>query len=123
MTLHPARTIDPITAQAVNAFLEEVSSRFPVRGAVLFGSRARGHARDDSDADVAILLRDPRGPFMQTKLEMADIAFDTLLDTGIRIQPLPIWEAEWSNPDSWPNPELLHNVKRTGIHVWHPSPA
>lgn len=94
-----------------------------MRDALLFGSRAHGEARPDSDADIVILLHGPRGSFMQTKLEMADIAFDAMLDTGIRIQPLPVWEDEWSNPDSWPNSELLHNVKRSGIRVWHPSPA
>lgn len=123
MIVRSAGTIDPLTIQAVNAFLEKVSSRFAVRDAVLFGSRAHGHARPDSDADIAVLLRGPHGPFMQTKLEMADIAFDAMLDTGVRIQPLPVWEDEWSNPDSWPNPELLHNVKQSGIRVWHPSPG
>lgn len=123
MIVRSAGIIDPLTKQAVNAFLEKVSSRLPVRDAVLFGSRAHGRARPDSDADVAILLRGARGSFVQTKLEMADIAFDAMLDTGIRIQPLPVWEDEWSDPDSWPNPELLHNVKQSGIRVWRLSPA
>ena len=35
---------------------------------------------------------------------MADVAFDVLLETGIRIQPLPVWEDEWEHPESYSNP-------------------
>jgi antitoxin ChpS len=46
---------------------------------------------------------------------MADLAYDILLETGIRIQPLPIWEEEWAHPDAYSNPHLLHNIEREGI--------
>lgn len=114
-------SIDPITRAAIAAFIERLTPHFALREAILFGSRARGDARPDSDADVAVVLRGERGPFMQTKLAMADIAFDTMLDSGIRIQPLPIWDADLRNPDRWPNPELLHNIEHTGVRMWRTS--
>ena len=83
-----------------------ISTRYAVSGAYLFGSRARGDFRADSDADVAILLRGPQGAFLDTKLDLADIAYDVLLETGIRIQPLPVWEAEWAHPEAYSNPRL-----------------
>lgn len=46
---------------------------------------------------------------------MADLAYDVLLETGIHIQPLPIWEEEWEHPETYSNPSLLHNIKREGI--------
>ncbi len=116
--------IDPQTTRAVRVFLERAAVHFPMRAGILFGSRARGDARDDSDADVAVRLAGPPDAFLETKLAMADIAFDAMLDTGIHIQPLPIWDAEWNAPDSWSNPELLRNEKRSGgIRVWPALPT
>ena len=84
-------------------------------GAILFGSRARRSHRPESDADVAVLLHGSPGKFVATKLAMADLAYDILLETGIRIQPLPIWEDEWEHPEAYSNPHLLHNIEREGI--------
>lgn len=116
-----AQAIDPTTRKAIRTFIERVASRYPLKEAILFGSRASGKARPDSDADVAVVLDGPQGAFMKTKLEMADIAFDVMLETGIRIQPLPIWSGQWNHPDTWLNPELLHNIARTGIPLWQRS--
>ena len=107
--------IDEKTAIATRAFVEKVASQYDLAGAILFGSRARKSHRTDSDADVAVLLRGRPGKFVATKLAMADIAYDVLLETGIRIQPLPIWEAEWEHPEAYSNPSLLHNIDREGI--------
>jgi len=51
------------------------------------------------------------------KLAMADLAYDVLLDTGIRIQPLPIWESDWEHPESYSNPALLRNIGRDGVRL------
>lgn len=108
---------DRATTQAVRAFVTQAKARFPLRGAILFGSRARGHFRPDSDADVALLMTGPHRPFLDTKLELADIAYDVLLETGIRIQPLPVWEEEWEHPENYSNPRLLQNIAREGIRL------
>jgi predicted nucleotidyltransferase len=112
---HP---IDPATAKTVAAFLARVSNVFNVQQAILFGSRARGAFESDSDADVAVLLAGhsgKSGKFMDAKLAMADLAFDVLLDTGIRIEPLPVWEDEWAQPQSYRNSQLLRNIERDGV--------
>lgn len=69
---------------------------------MLFGSRAQRRHRPDSDADVAVILRGAKGPFLDTMLAMADVAYNVLLETGILIQPLPVWEDEWANPETLP---------------------
>ena len=109
--------IDAETEQAVRTFIAKVSGLYDLAGAILFGSRARKSHRQDSDADIAVLLHGPHGKFIPTKLAMADIAYDVLLETGIRIQPLPIWEGEWSHPETYSNPSLLHNIEREGIRL------
>lgn len=109
--------LDPDTQRAVRAFISRVATHYDFAGAVLFGSRARGTNRPDSDADVAVLLHGHPGKFVATKLEMADIAYEVLLETGIRIQPLPVWEDEWEHPERYSNPLLLRNIEREGIRL------
>ncbi len=109
--------IDPETAYAVRIFLAKVSDQYNFSGALLFGSRARRNYRPDSDADVAVLLRGTHGQFLDTKLALADIAYDVLLETGVLIQPLPIWEDEWEHPESYRNPALLHSINREGVKL------
>lgn len=112
-----ATDIDVETANATRSFIDKVASRYDYAGAILFGSRARKSHRPESDADVAVLLHGRPGKFVATKLAMADLAYDVLLETGIHIQPLPIWEDEWAHPEAYSNPRLLHNIEREGIRL------
>jgi predicted nucleotidyltransferase len=109
--------VDIDTQRAARAFVARVAGQFDMAGAILFGSRARKSHREDSDADVAILLHGHPGNFVATKLAMADLAYDVLLETGVRVQPLPIWEEEWQHPETYSNPRLLHNIDREGIRL------
>ena len=109
--------LDADTERAARAFLDRVARQYAVTGAIVYGSRARQTHRPDSDADVAVLLRGKAGRFVATKLEMADIAYDVLLETGIRVQPLPIWEDEWMHPEAYSDPRLLRNIDREGVRL------
>lgn len=111
------REIDPDTRRAARVFIEKVRERYDLRGAVLFGSRARQTHRPDSDADIAVLLRGPPLPFLETKLSLADIAFDVLLETGVLVQPLPVSEDEWEHPERFRSPELLTAIRREGVRL------
>lgn len=109
--------IDPDTEQAVRRFLALLDARYDMAGALLYGSRARGSHRPDSDADVAVLLHGARQRVLPTALAMADVAYDVLFDTGINISPLPVWLDEWEHPDTYSNPALLQNIARDGIRL------
>ena len=105
------------TLTATRLFAEHIAQAYPTQKAILFGSRARRSEHDEGDADVAIILKGAIGPFIKTKMAMNDITYDILLDTGIRIQPLPVWEAEWAHPQNYSNPYLLYDIARDGIDL------
>jgi len=109
--------IDRDTEEAIRRFLTLIASRYDIAEAIVYGSRARGTHRPDSDADVAVILRGKRQRFLTTKLDMADVAFDVLLETGILISPFPIWIDEWEYPQDHPNPALLRNISQEGIRL------
>ena len=109
--------LDEDTANAARAFIDRVSGQYDLAGVILFGSRARRNHRPDSDADIAVVLRGHRGAFLDTKLDLADIAYDVLLETGVLIQPFPVWEEEWQHPEMHSNPALLHNISQDGVRL------
>lgn len=109
--------IDHETEDTVRRFLSLIASHYDMANAIVYGSRARGTHRADSDIDVAVLLRGDRQRFLPTKLDMADTAFDVLLETGILISPLPVWLDEWEHPDDYSNPALLRAIDREGVRL------
>lgn len=113
----PLNQLDHDTEEAVRRFLALIAGRYDMAGAIVFGSRARGTHRPDSDADVAVLLSGEHQRFLTTKLAMADVAFDVLLETGINISPLPVWLDEWEHPENYSNPALLKNIASEGFRL------
>ena len=109
--------IDPDTKRAVEVFRHRLAGRYALRGTVLFGSRARKDHRPGSDADLAVLLGGEPGSRVDVALDLADIAFDTMLETGILIEPIPFWEAEWEHPEQFTNPALIENIHHDGVHL------
>ena len=107
--------IDQNTEKAVRRFMGLIPDRFGVDSAILFGSRARGTHDSASDADLAILLNGKPQPILKTSLDLADVAFDVLLETGINITPIPVWLDEWEHPQTHSNPLLLANIARDGV--------
>ncbi len=110
-------SIDQDTEKAVRCFLALIASRYEMAGAIVYGSRARGTHRPDSDADLAVFLKGDHQKVLTTTLAMADVAYDVLLETGINISPLPVWLDEWEHPESYSNPALLYNIAREGIRL------
>lgn len=107
--------IDHDTEEAVRRFVLLIAGRYDMAGAIVYGSRARGTHRPDSDADVAVLLKGEHQRVLPTTLAMADVAYDVLLETGINISPLPVWLDEWEHPETYSNPTLLQNIAREGV--------
>lgn len=109
--------LNPATQRAAQLFLTLVGHDFDVLGGIVFGSQARGQGRADSDTDMAVLLRGPHAMLYDTTMQLSDKSFDVMLDTGVCIQALPIWEDWWNDPKTFNNPALIENIKREGIRV------
>lgn len=109
--------VDTQTRRAVQAFLRHLDGRYPIREAILFGSRARQTHTAESDADLALVLDGKRGDRMKVTLDMAEIAVDVLLETDVLVNALPLWEDDLRNPDAFSNPSLLAAIQREGIRL------
>ncbi len=105
------------TSHAARLFTRRLAGRFDVLDVILFGSRARRGHRPDSDADLAVLLRGGCGSRIDVSLQLADVAFDVMLETGILIEAIPFWEDEWAHPERFANPALIENIRREGVHL------
>jgi uncharacterized protein len=106
------------TERAVaQALLRRLPGSYAVAQAILFGSRARGDHRADSDLDLALVLKGERGNFIDTKLAMADVAFDVLMETGVLVQPFPLWDDDLAHPERFANPGLIHKIEGEGIRL------
>ena len=107
----PAQAMQsPAILSAAHGFARRVALAWPLQHALLFGSQTRGKAGTHSDTDVTILLNGEPGDFVTTKLALDDVAYDVLPDSGIRIQPLPIWAPEWARRENDSKLRLLKTL-------------
>ena len=81
---------------------------------ILFGSRARGQAREDSDYDVAVVVRDisDRG---HVRRILSDLAYDHIL-SGFFIRPIPL-PPDYLEPRGRRPTELAEDIVRDGVEV------
>ncbi len=105
--------------EAAMQFADKISQEFDVERLILFGSRAHGNYQPDSYADVAVILHQFPGDYMEIKFELCFFAYDLLVETGVRFQPIPISAADWKDPGGHANPDLLEHIALEGIMLWH----
>ncbi len=78
---------------------------------VLYGSRARGDHRPDSDYDVAVFLRDmPERTTAMTRL--AEVETDILYDSGAVINALPFPAEAYRERTGF-----MHEVRQDGLEL------
>lgn len=82
---------------------------------ILFGSRARNDARDDSDWDLLIILDKEKRT--TSDIEKYACPFMELgYDVNAEINPIVYTQKEWDNRKFT---MFHHNVEREGIEIWH----
>ncbi len=93
--------LDPDTESAVRVFLGRLPVDLRLEYAILYGSRARGEDRPDSDADLALILAEGEADWDLVG-DLAELACDVYLERGILVQPVPISLRHWLNPERIP---------------------
>jgi uncharacterized protein len=101
------RKADPVAIEFARQVRERLGPR--VRRVVLFGSRARGDARDDSDYDVVVVV-DRRSP--EVRETLLGIEVDLLERHGSLVACLLRDEHEWEASRRMP---IGLNVAREGV--------
>lgn len=79
---------------------------------VLFGSRARGDAAQDSDYDVAVFLRDMSDRCVEMN-RLADLSTAILDATGGFIHVMPYGAGSYDDPRM----PLMHEIRAEGIDL------
>jgi len=100
---------DPILKR-FRAALDELYGERAER-VVLFGSRARGDAREDSDYDIAVFIKDP-GTLSDELHRLASVSTDILLDTGAVISAKPFRAGAYRARTGF-----MHDLRQDGIDL------
>ncbi len=79
---------------------------------VLYGSRARGDASEDSDYDVAVFI-ERIGSNWEEFNKLADIELTILEDTGSAVHTMPYPAGIWAHPSA----PLMYEIRRDGMDL------
>jgi predicted nucleotidyltransferase len=103
---------DPVLKRFRAALDEMYGAR--LERVVLFGSRARGDAHEESDYDVAVFLREMSDPDRWRELDrLADLSTAILDETGEFIHAMP-YRAGFYNDERMP---LMYAIRAEGIDL------
>lgn len=88
--------LSALERQALASFADRVRAQFPsrVKDLTLFGSRARGTGRSDSDLDVFVCLDTVT---REEKQALFDLAFDVGFEHGLTLSPLVSTTQTWNS--------------------------
>lgn len=113
------RVLDQALLSVLSKLDRQLRGRFGshYRGLILFGSRARGDHAPDSDADVAVIMRDSIEDRWALKRRLIEETYPLLLETGLYLQCHPVTETDLDRPARGPAAPLINNIQRDGIRL------
>ncbi len=98
--------------KVIKEFRSEIKKLYggKLKEIILYGSWARGEARDDSDIDLVVVLKGDITPGKEIDM-MIDIITDLNMKYDVLISVYPVSESQYHTVKS----PLLMNVRREGI--------
>lgn len=98
--------------EVVNRIRKQIKTFLPEARTILYGSEARGDARQDSDIDLLILVPEEE-VLPEREYAIASKLFEIELNTGVVISSLVMPRKQWENPRVMT--PFYNNVKREGM--------
>ena len=98
-------------AQIVSLIRDTIRASEPTAQIILYGSRARGDAREDSDWDVLAIIDKPRLT-LQDRSNLQFPVWDKGLALGLEINVFPYTRRQWEQA---PPSLFKYNVMKEGI--------
>ena len=113
-----SEAVDQATRGALESFKALLQERYgdQLRGVYLFGSRARGDHRADSDADVGVFLDQVSDPLGE-QMSLIEQGYGILLETGINIQPWVFESASLADPGQYRASHLVRSIRQEGLRL------
>ncbi len=103
--------IDPTVISEFKSALEQAYGE-RIERAVLYGSRARGDAKRDSDYDIAVFLKSMADLYDEIHA-LAAIQIKLLDKTGAHVHALPFAAGSWDHPSS----PLMYEIRKDGVDL------
>ena len=98
----------------LNKIKDRIKEKYHAVNIVLYGSRARGDAKTDSDWDLLILIN--KNLTEKEKLKIQHTLYEVELEADEIINAIIHSENEWNNPLMQVSP-FYENVKKEGIVI------
>jgi len=88
-------------------YVEFISSKYNVQSAILFGSFAKGNFHDDSDIDIAVVIKNVKDIF-DTQVELMQLR----RKIDLRIEPHPFEYSDFNRNDP-----VVYEILKFGINI------
>jgi predicted nucleotidyltransferase len=106
--------MNPEERKALDDYVAAVRRHYGVQleDILVFGSRARGDARPDSDVDLVVILEDGEWQPWEEKWFLSGLAYDAMIEPGLWIQAWPVARSAWDEKDSRKVPFFVPSARR-----------